>query len=89
MSKMKVRILAAIAHSILGLMISNAKAAEIPGTGSISGTVEARKPFKAAQVYIRNVEKRILYMVYSNRGPIVIPAQKAKGRCSGSVSPES
>jgi virginiamycin B lyase len=52
----------------LGLVSAGGKAAEIQGTGSISGTVEARKPFKAAQVYIRNVEKRILYMVYTNGG---------------------
>ena len=38
------------------------------GMASISGTVEAPKPFKAAQVYIRNTDKRILYMVYTQAG---------------------
>lgn len=52
----------------LGLVTASTQAAEIQGAGSISGTVEARKPFTAAQVYIRNVEKRILYMVYTNGG---------------------
>jgi mono/diheme cytochrome c family protein len=36
--------------------------------GSVSGTVVASKPFKAAQVYLRNVDKRIQYMVYTNAG---------------------
>src|SRR5215813_10928100 len=33
---------------------------------SMSGTVSSSKPFKAAQVYIRNVDMRILYMVLTN-----------------------
>jgi len=40
----------------------------LQGTASLSGTVTAAKPFKAAQVYIRNVDKRMLYMVYTNAG---------------------
>src|SRR5439155_17752066 len=40
----------------------------LQGTASLSGTVEAAKPFKAAQVFIRNVDKRMLYMVYTNAG---------------------
>jgi virginiamycin B lyase len=40
----------------------------LQGTASLTGTVDAVKPFKAAQVYIRNVDKRILYMVYTNAG---------------------
>src|SRR5215472_9065856 len=35
---------------------------------SMSGTVSSSKPFKAAQVYIRNVDMRIMYMVFSNAG---------------------
>ena len=35
---------------------------------TLSGTVDSTAPFKAAQVYIRNVDKRILYMVYTNAG---------------------
>ena len=35
---------------------------------TMSGTVTASKPFKAAQVYIRNVDMRILYMVFTNAG---------------------
>lgn len=36
--------------------------------GSLSGTVAAPKPFKAAQVYAKNVDKNILYMVYTVGG---------------------
>lgn len=45
-----------------------AQAAALAGTTSLSGTVESTAPFKAAQVFIRNVDKRILYMVYTNAG---------------------
>jgi virginiamycin B lyase len=38
------------------------------GTARLSGTVDSTTPFKAAQVYIRNVDKRILYMVYTSAG---------------------
>jgi streptogramin lyase len=42
--------------------------AVLPGTASVSGTVESSQSFKAARVYIRNVDKRILYMVFTNGG---------------------
>src|SRR5262245_41486402 len=45
-----------------------AHAASLPGTASLSGSVDSPAPFKAAQVYIRNVDKRILYTVYTNAG---------------------
>jgi streptogramin lyase len=44
------------------------KAVAMPGMGTVSGTVTAAKPFKAAQVYLRNLDKKILYMVYTNAG---------------------
>jgi streptogramin lyase len=40
--------------------------AAVPGLGNLSGTVQASTSFKAAQVLIRNVDKHILYMVYTN-----------------------
>jgi streptogramin lyase len=40
----------------------------LQGTAALTGTVDAATPFKAAQVYIRNVDKRMLYMVYTNAG---------------------
>lgn len=42
--------------------------AAVPGTGTLSGTVESAAPFKAAQVFIRNVDRRILYTVFTNAG---------------------
>ena len=42
--------------------------AAVPETASLSGMVTSAHPFKAAQVYIRNVDKRILYMVYTQAG---------------------
>jgi streptogramin lyase len=40
----------------------------IAGTASLAGTVTAAKPFKAAQVFIRNVDKSIGYMVFTSAG---------------------
>src|SRR5262245_19643131 len=40
----------------------------IAGTGAVSGTVTAGKPFTAAQVYLRNAEKGVTFMVYSAGG---------------------
>jgi streptogramin lyase len=45
-----------------------AAATGMAGMATMTGTVTAGKPFKAAQVYIRNTDKRILYMVYTNAG---------------------
>jgi len=46
----------------------SAGAAGLTGMATMTGAVTAGKPFKAAQVYIRNTDKRILYMVYTNAG---------------------
>lgn len=43
-------------------------AASLPGTAGLSGTVASATPFTAAQVYVRNVDKRILHMVYTHAG---------------------
>ena len=40
----------------------------ISGTGKLSGSVTAPRPFTAAQVYATNVDKNILYMVYTSGG---------------------
>ena len=42
--------------------------AEVPGTGSLSGTVQAPKPFTAAQVFIRNTDNNMMYAVYTAGG---------------------
>ena len=46
----------------------SSKADTVQGMARLTGTVTAGKPFKAAQVYLRNVDKRMLYMVYTNAG---------------------
>src|SRR5258705_3765448 len=43
-----------------------AQTATVPGTASVTGTVESSAPYNAAQVFIRNTDKRMLYMVYTN-----------------------
>src|SRR5258706_14287833 len=43
-----------------------AQTATVPGTASLTGTVESSTPNNAAQVFIRNTDKRMLYMVYTN-----------------------
>ena len=43
-----------------------AQTATVPGAASLSGTVESSAPYSAAQVFIRNTDKRMLYMVYTN-----------------------
>src|SRR3954454_6945197 len=40
----------------------------IPGTGAVTGTVTAGKPFTAAQVYLRSAEKPVTFMVYTSGG---------------------
>jgi len=57
----------------LGCLLAQASGAAaegptIAGTGAVTGTVTAAKPFTAAQVYLRNAEKGVTFMVYTNRG---------------------
>jgi len=40
----------------------------LSGMGSISGTVKAPKEFKAAKVYVKNVDKNVVYMVFTEGG---------------------
>jgi virginiamycin B lyase len=59
----------AIALSMLnGPCLAAADGSTIPGTGSLAGTVTAAAPFRAAQVYARNAEKNLVYMVYTASG---------------------
>src|SRR6058998_1847111 len=48
--------------------VTTVQAPALRGMASMSGAVSSSKPFKAAQVYIRNVDMRILYMVFTNAG---------------------
>jgi streptogramin lyase/mono/diheme cytochrome c family protein len=64
----------AAGYSIFGVskwaapQVSAAQATASSGMARLSGSVDSSKPFKAAQVFIRNVDKRIMYMVYTNAG---------------------
>src|ERR1700686_3583094 len=40
----------------------------LAGLGSISGTVKAPKEFKAAKVYAKNLDKNVVYMVFTDGG---------------------
>jgi len=40
----------------------------LPGTASVSGTVQAPRAFKAAQVHFVNTDKNVLFMVYTSGG---------------------
>ena len=59
-----------VAAALAWLQVSHAMVKVVPlPTGAIlSGTVESTVPFKAAQVFIRNVDKRVLYMVFTRAG---------------------
>ena len=46
----------------------------LAGLASLSGAVQAPKAFQAAQVHIMNVEKNVLFMVYTSGGRYRAPA---------------
>ncbi len=41
---------------------------KVPGTGTLTGKVTAPRAFEAARVYAHNLDKNILYMVYTGDG---------------------
>ena len=53
-----------------GNTVTAQTAGPLQGLGTVTGTVTAGKPFKAAQVFIRSTDqrRRMLYMVYTNAG---------------------
>jgi virginiamycin B lyase len=48
-------------------------ASSIPGSAILSGVVDAPKPFKAAQVRLMNVDRNVLFMVYTRGGRYLAP----------------
>ena len=40
----------------------------VPGTGALIGSVKAPKPFQAARIYALNLDKNVLFMVYTAEG---------------------
>src|SRR4026207_322103 len=43
-----------------------AQTATVPGTATLTGIVDSAPPYTGAQVFIRNIDTRMLYMVYTN-----------------------
>jgi streptogramin lyase len=76
--KRKMRLLSILGTGLIALVLlgiqpaldgqTKANKSAIAGMGSLSGTVKAPKEFKAAQVYARNAEKNVVYMVYTEGG---------------------
>ena len=53
------------------LALSPVRAADgdgLPGMAALSGTVQAPRAFKAAQVHLMNTDKNVLFMVYTSNG---------------------
>ena len=63
-----VSLAAAYAVFVSGWATATPAPPQVSGMARMSGTVSASKPFKAAQVYIKNVDMRIMYMVFTNAG---------------------
>ena len=52
----------------LVMWMGSAAADTLEGTGSVSGSVAADQPFRAAKVYLTNADRHMTYMVYTNEG---------------------
>ena len=49
-------------------IVAGLQAAPLPELGTLSGKVTAPQAFQGAEVYIRNLDKHVLYMVYTSEG---------------------
>lgn len=66
--------LSAFCFLVLTIATCGANAAKsIEGTLVLSGTVEADAPFTAAKVYAKNLDKNMLYMVFTGDGKFTAP----------------
>jgi virginiamycin B lyase len=66
-----VLLIAGLAWLSVPLARSLAAAADtesLPGLATVSGTVHAARAFKAAQVHLMNVDRNVLFMVYTSGG---------------------
>ncbi|MGD9659994.1 MAG: SMP-30/gluconolactonase/LRE family protein [Porticoccaceae bacterium] len=61
-------VLTIVAMAAAGAVHGSEKPKDLAGLATVAGTVEAAKPFKAAQVYLLNLDKRIQYMVFTKDG---------------------
>ena len=66
-SRSRVRLAGALCASVV-VLTGIGLEAEVPGTATLSGTVSAPGPFTAAQVYARNLDRDMVYMVYTHGG---------------------
>jgi streptogramin lyase len=57
-----------LSSGTIGATAQSRDKTSVKDMASLTGTVEAPRPFKAAQVYVRNVDKRMSYMVYTSAG---------------------
>ena len=55
------------------LFAKEARLGKVPGTALMSGSVSAPNDFSAAKVYAKNLDKNMLYMVYTNKGQYHMP----------------
>src|SRR3954467_5178161 len=65
---MRIRVILAIALGLPAVVSFTADAGPIAGTASLSGAVQAPTAFQAAQVHLMNVDKNVLFMVWTSGG---------------------
>src|SRR5437867_10035574 len=65
---MRFRVMLAAALALFAVLSFGADAGPIAGSASLSGTVQAPKAFQAAQVHLLNVDKNVLFMVWTSGG---------------------
>ena len=65
---MRFRVTLAAALAVFAVLSFGADAGPIAGSASLSGTVQAPKAFQAAQVHLLNVDKNVLFMVWTSGG---------------------
>jgi len=65
---MRIRVILAATLALLTVLSFGADAGPIAGTASLSGAVQAPKAFQAAQVHLMNVDKNVLFMVWTAGG---------------------
>ncbi|MBI4485183.1 MAG: hypothetical protein HY655_04145, partial [Acidobacteria bacterium] len=56
------------AAHVVNVGVAAQQRSELASMARLSGTVTAPQAFKAAQVYIRNADKNITYMVFTSGG---------------------
>src|SRR5262245_61486501 len=70
MIRLRFLVTAAILTTFLAVIgsLSTGAIDGIPGTGTLSGMVTAARPFRAAQVHLKNRDRNMLYVVFTRGG---------------------